>query len=94
MTTTLYTHRGIYHHAVLTEHTHTDARATAEWLGRIRQLGIRDESVYAALNRLVNGQASTLAINDVFWGFSLIFGLAMIAIWFAKPPFESAQAGE
>jgi DHA2 family multidrug resistance protein len=94
VSTTLYTHRGIYHHAVLTEHTHTDARATAEWLGRIRQLGIRDESVYAALNRLVNGQASTLAINDVFWGFSLIFGLAMIAIWFAKPPFESAQAGE
>jgi len=92
--TTLYTHRGIYHHARLAEHTHTDARATSEWLSRLQQLGVPDSSAYAALNRVVTNQASTLAINDVFWGFSLIFGFAMIAIWFAKPPFEtSAKAG-
>lgn len=92
--TTLYTHRGIYHHARLAEHTHTDARATSEWLSRLQQLGVPDSSAYAALNRVVTNQASTLAINDVFWGFSLIFGFAMVAIWFAKPPFEtSAKAG-
>ncbi|HKT30741.1 DHA2 family efflux MFS transporter permease subunit [Dyella sp.] len=92
--TTLYTHRSIFHHAILTEHTHTDARATTEWLSRIQQLGIQGKSTYAALNQLVNKQASTLAINDVFWGFSLIFGFAMVAIWFAKPPFETtAKAG-
>jgi DHA2 family multidrug resistance protein len=92
--TTLYTHRSIFHHAILTEHTHTDARATTEWLSRIQQLGIQGKSTYAALNQLVDRQASTLAINDVFWGFSLIFGFAMVAIWFAKPPFESsAKAG-
>lgn len=92
--TTLYTHRGIYHHARLAEHTHMDARATSEWLSRIHRLGLTDGSAYAALNRVLTNQASTLAINDVFWGFSLIFGFAMVAIWFAKPPFETkAQAG-
>ena len=92
--TTLYTHRGIYHHARLAEHTHMDARATTEWLSRIHRLGLTDGSAYAALNRVLTNQASTLAINDVFWGFSLIFGFAMVAIWFAKPPFETkAQAG-
>jgi len=87
VSTTLYTHRSIYHHSVLSEHTHTDATATTEWLTRVQQLGLHDISTYAALNRIVNNQAATLAINDVFWSFSLIFGFAMIAIWFSKPPF-------
>ena len=94
VSTTLYTHRGIYHHARLAEHTHTDARATTEWLDRIQQLGIHNRSTYAALNQVVTRQASTLAINDVFWCFSIIFLFAMVAIWFAKPPFQTnAQAG-
>jgi DHA2 family multidrug resistance protein len=94
VSTTLYSHRSTYHHAVLAENTHTDARATSEWLDRIQQLGVPDSSAFAALNRIVNSQAATLAINDVFWGFSLIFGFAMLAIWFAKPPFQSsAQSG-
>jgi DHA2 family multidrug resistance protein len=25
----------------------------------------------------------------VFWGFAMIFLVAMVAIWFAKPPFAS-----
>jgi DHA2 family multidrug resistance protein len=94
VSTTLYTHRSIYHHAVLSEHTHTDARATTEGLARIQALGLKDGSVYAALNQMLNSQAATLAINDVFWCFSLIFLFAMVAIWFAKPPFASSgQAG-
>jgi DHA2 family multidrug resistance protein len=94
VSTTLYSHRSTYHHAVLAEHTQTDARATSEWLERIQQLGAQNTSAFAALNRVVDSQAATLAINDVFWGFSLIFGFAMVAIWFAKPPFQSrAQAG-
>lgn len=93
ISTTLYTHRSIYHHAVLSEHTHTDARATTEWLNRVQQLGVPGKSLYAAMNQVVNGQAATLAINDVFWCFSLIFGFAMLAIWFAKPPFASSGPG-
>ena len=94
VSTTLYSHRSIYHHAVLSEHTHTDARATTEGLARIQALGFKDGSAYAALNQVLNNQAATLAINDVFWCFSLIFLFAMVAIWFAKPPFASSgQAG-
>jgi len=44
-----------------------------------------------ALNRFVDNQAATRAINDVFWCFFIV---AMVAIWFAKPPFvSSGQAG-
>jgi MFS transporter, DHA2 family, multidrug resistance protein len=93
VSTTLYTHRSIYHHAVLSEHTHSGARATTEWLNQVQRIGVPDRSLYAAMNQVVNGQAATLAINDVFWCFSLIFGFAMVAIWFAKPPFVSSAQG-
>ncbi|HEY9131267.1 MAG TPA: DHA2 family efflux MFS transporter permease subunit [Dyella sp.] len=93
VSTTMYTHRSIYHHAVLAEHTGRGAAATTEYLDRFQQLGLQNSSDYAALNRIVDMQAGTLAINDVFWCFGLIFGVAMVAIWFARPPFASGGPG-
>jgi DHA2 family multidrug resistance protein len=94
VSTTLYSHRSIYHHAILSEHTQQDARMTSETLTQLQQLGIPGQSTYAALNQLLDTQAATLAINDVFWIFSLMFGVAMATIWLAKPPFtSSAPAG-
>lgn len=94
VSTTLYTHRSTYHHAVLSAHTHRGARATSEWLTRIQSFGLNGKSMYAALNQVINREAATLAINDVFWCFSLIFGVAMVAIWFAKPPFSGSGQAE
>ena len=37
--------------------------------------------------------ARSLAVNDVFWVFGLMFGIAMIAVWFAKPPFAPGGTG-
>jgi MFS transporter, DHA2 family, multidrug resistance protein len=93
VSTTLYTHRSIYHHAVLSEHTHQDGRMTSETLSRLQQFGFNGQSGYAALNQLLDMQAGTLAINDVFWIFSLMFAVAMVTIWLAKPPFTSAKPG-
>ena len=93
VSTTLYTHRTTYHHAVLAEHIEAGGTATSSYLDRLQQLGIPTDSSYAALNRVLDMQAGTLAINDVFWFFGLIFGVAMVAIWFAKPPFASGGPG-
>ncbi|MBE1161523.1 DHA2 family efflux MFS transporter permease subunit [Dyella acidiphila] len=91
VSSTLYTHRSIYHHAVLSEHTHQDGRTTAETLSLLQRMGIKGDSAYAAINRILDMQAATLAINDVFWGFSLMFGVALVAVWFARPPFTSSK---
>jgi DHA2 family multidrug resistance protein len=45
------------------------------------------------MNRILDMQAATLAINDVFWGFSLMFLVAMVVVWLAKPPFASGKPG-
>ncbi|RDS80778.1 hypothetical protein DWU98_12535 [Dyella monticola] len=95
VSTALSTHRSTYHRSLLSEHTHTDAAATTEWFARGRPLGLRDKSTHAALNQIVNNHAAELAINDVFWSFSLIFAFAVIAICPGKPPFViSDPAGE
>ena len=90
VSTTLYSHRTIYHHAVLSEHTRQDSRATSELLQQLQTFGAEGKSGYAALNTLVDNQAATLAVNDIFWIFSLIFGFAMVAVWAAKPPFNAS----
>lgn len=89
VSTTMYSHRTTYHHAVLAENVVEGSRTTTEYLDRFQALGVQGPTANAALNRIVDMQAATLAVNDVFWIFGLIFGLAMIAIWFAKPPFAS-----
>jgi len=89
VSTTMYSHRTTYHHAVLAENVSEGSRTTTEYLDRFQAFGVQGPTANAALNRIVDMQAATLAVNDVFWVFGLMFGLAMIAIWFAKPPFAS-----
>ena len=90
VSTTLYSHRTTYHHAVLAAHVEQGGTLTERYLqGLQQQLGSGLRGAAAGLNRLVDQQAATLAINDVFWVFGLMFGVAMIVIWLAKPPFAT-----
>ncbi len=86
---TLYDHRTIYHHAILTQNVQPGATMTTEYLNKVHELGLQGKSAYAALNRTIDLQASTLAINDVFWVFGMIFGVVFLITWLAKPPFDS-----
>ncbi|MDR6937396.1 DHA2 family efflux MFS transporter permease subunit [Luteibacter sp. 3190] len=93
VSTTMYSHRTTYHHAVLSENVTEGGRATTEYLDRLQTFGAQGPTANAALNRIVDMQAATLAVNDVFWVFGLMFGIAMIAVWFAKPPFAPGGTG-
>jgi len=93
VSTTMYSHRTTYHHAVLSEHVVAGDRTTQEYLDKLQMFGAQGPTANAALNRIVDMQAATLAANDVFWLFGLLFVMAMVAIWFAKPPFASGGTG-
>ena len=78
-----------YHHAVLTEHV-TDA--AAGWLGyqsRLATLGIEGTNAFGFVERIVTSQASTMAVNDVFFGLGCVFFLLVPFVWLAKPPFAA-----
>jgi DHA2 family multidrug resistance protein len=89
VSTTLYDHRTTFHHAVLAEHTHAGARTTEQYLQWMGRMGLPTPARHAALNEMVNAQAATLAVNDIFWLYGIIFLAIMGLIWFAKPPFAS-----
>lgn len=89
VSTTMYTQRSTYHHAILTANIDAGSRTTMEYLDQLKPFGLQGQKAAAAMNQVVNMQAATLAVNDVFWVFGLIFGVAMVMIWFARPPFDS-----
>ncbi|MBS0513686.1 MAG: DHA2 family efflux MFS transporter permease subunit [Proteobacteria bacterium] len=89
--TSLWDHRGIHHHAVLTEHITRQDPAALDYLGRLGSLGLSPEQALAHANREVTVQAYLLATNDVF----LVSGVLMISllglIWWTRPPFTPAS---
>ncbi|AFC87510.1 DHA2 family efflux MFS transporter permease subunit [Frateuria aurantia] len=93
VSTTMYEHRTTFHHAMLVQHTQDGATATQAYLNGFGQAGLQGPAAYASLNKIVNAQAATLASNDVFWCFGLMFGLAMVTIWFTRPPFTGGSGG-
>ncbi|MDB6061405.1 MAG: emrB [Verrucomicrobiaceae bacterium] len=93
LTTTLYDHRSDFHHAVLAERIVRDRPQVEHFLQIIGTRANRaPASSYQALDQIVNAQAQTLAINDIFWLYGFIFVVIIGLIWLARPPFEGVGA--
>ncbi|WP_115716976.1 DHA2 family efflux MFS transporter permease subunit [Gallaecimonas mangrovi] len=93
VSTTLYDHRTIFHHATLVRHVQEGDPNTEAYLNTIEQSGMPSQSADAYVNHMVNLQAQTLALNDIFWMFGIIFLAITVIIWFAKPPFGAGGGG-
>jgi len=90
LTTWLWARRTQEHHAHLTEHI---SGYTPGMQDQVTAMGQGDlQHGAAALNNMINHQASQMGFNDIFFLLGWIF-LAIIAfLWLAKPPF-GAGAG-
>lgn len=92
LTVTLWQHRSEYHHAILAENINHASPAANSYINTVQATGISDQAGWALIDRVVTQEALTLAVNDVFWVFAILF-LAMIPIlWFAKPPFGNTES--
>ena len=90
VTVTLWQHRGEYHHVVLAEHVSNGNAGAVAYIDRVHALGLHGTPVFGLIDLIVNKDAYTLAVNDVFWLFGWLFILIIPLIWLAKPPFNSA----
>ncbi len=87
---TIWQHRGEYHHAVLAEHLNAASPATSNYLHQLQTLGASLPRAWSLIDGVVEREALTLAVNDVFLLCVVLF-LAMIpVIWLARPPFGNA----
>jgi DHA2 family multidrug resistance protein len=89
-TVTLWQHRGEQHHATLTESITPAQPAATQFLQQLSHAGFSHERSLGMVDQLLNREALTLAVNDVFWVCAVLFVLLIPVLWFARPPFGNA----
>jgi DHA2 family multidrug resistance protein len=90
VTVTLWQHRGILHHATLTENVTDASQPATQILGQLTHAGQGQTQALGIVDQLVNREALTLAVNDIFLLCAVLFVVLIPVIWLAKPPFGSA----
>ncbi|MFY9511371.1 MAG: DHA2 family efflux MFS transporter permease subunit, partial [Rubrivivax sp.] len=90
--TTLWDDRAAMHHAHIAESVNAGNNAATAAMAQLAAAGQSPEQASATLNRLIDQQAYTMAVTDLFWLSALLF-LALIAVvWLAKPLRSGAGA--
>jgi DHA2 family multidrug resistance protein len=90
VTVTLWQHRGILHHATLSENVTSASQPATQILSQLTHAGNSQTQALGIVDQLVNREALTLAVNDIFLLCAVLFLVLIPVIWLAKPPFGSA----
>jgi DHA2 family multidrug resistance protein len=90
VTVTLWQHRGEMHHATLAEHVNNASSATQQFLQGLRHAG---NATWPVIEGIVNREALTLAVNDVFLLYAGLFLVMIPIVWLARPPFGNVGPG-
>jgi DHA2 family multidrug resistance protein len=89
ITTFMWDHRAVFHHARLSEHiTPYDPTTQAA----LTQLG-GTQTGPAMINQIITQQAYQLSFNEVFHALGWVFLSLIIVVWLAKPPFVAKSGG-
>ncbi|HEY9065508.1 MAG TPA: DHA2 family efflux MFS transporter permease subunit [Burkholderiaceae bacterium] len=92
--TTLWENRASLHHAQLAEGINNGSNVAMQTLNQLGAAGYSSEQALASVNRLIDQQAFTLAVNDLFWMSSMLFFVLIVLVWMTKPqPSAGGGAG-
>lgn len=84
--TTAWNHRTIVHHSQLSEQASFSNENFSHFIEiSQQQLNFTPKQNYLLFNNLVNMQADTLGLNDIFWFSSWIFIALIPLIWLTRP---------
>jgi MFS transporter, DHA2 family, multidrug resistance protein len=90
--TTLWEDRAILHHAQLTEAVNRGNDTAVQTMNQLGTMGLSNEQAMANVNRMIDQQAYTMAVTDIFYLSALLFFVLIAVVWLAKPK-ASAVAG-
>ncbi|MEO5734053.1 MAG: DHA2 family efflux MFS transporter permease subunit [Rubrivivax sp.] len=91
--TTLWSDRAALHHAQLAEAINSGNSTAVQTLAQMKASGLTEQQALATINRMIDQQAYTLAVTDVFYLSAVLFFVLVVVIWFAKPEVRGADAG-
>jgi MFS transporter, DHA2 family, multidrug resistance protein len=89
--TTLWESRAVMHHAHLAEGVNAASPAAVQTLAQLAAAGQSAEQASATVTRLIDQQAYTMAVTDVFYLSAVLFVLLIGLVWLTKP--KLAQRG-
>ena len=91
--TTLWENRAILHHAQISETFNATNGAASQTMSQLIASGMSNDQALASINRIVDQQAYTMAVTDVFYMSSVLFFVLIAVIWLAKPKPGAAAGG-
>ena len=91
--TTVWENRAILHHARLAEAMTRSNDSAAQVLAQLGASGMNPEQALASVNHLVDQQAYTMAVTDVFYLSAALFFVLIGVVWMANVKPGAASAG-
>ena len=88
--TTAWESRAVLHHAELAEQVTSNSSAATAALGQLGAGGYDSAQALATVNRLIDQQAYTMAVTDIFLVSAILFILLLGFVWMTKPAIASA----
>lgn len=91
--TTVWENRAAMHHAQLTESINNGSATAVATINQFMASGMSREQALASIDRLLNQQAFTLAVTDLFYLSAGLFFVLVAVIWLSKPVYGAAAGG-
>ncbi len=88
--TTLWDSRARLHHAHLAESMSQSNNTLVQLLAQLRAGGLSETQALATVNRMMDQQAYTMAVTDLFYLSSMVFFLLIGVVWLARPKLDAA----
>ena len=92
--TTIWQDRAAMHHAQLAESINQGSATAMQVLGGLSNAGMTAEQALGQVNRMIDQQAYTLAVNDVFYASAMIFLLLIPVVWLSRPKRTDAASAD
>ncbi len=89
--TTWWTNRAILHHSQLAEHIYRGNATTDATLRLAQHLGLRPEQALGLIDRLVQQQSYTIAVDEMFRLSAWLFLALIVLVWLVKPTHGAAS---
>ena len=91
--TTIWEDRAILHHAQLAESVNRGNSTAMQTLDQLVASGSTQQQALASVNRLLDQQAYTMAVTDIFYLSAILFFALIVMVWITKPKVGGAAGG-
>ena len=91
--TTVWEDRAILHHAQLAESVNRGNSAAMQTLDQLVASGSTQQQALASVNRLLDQQAYTMAVTDIFYLSAILFFALILMVWMTRPKVGGAAGG-